>query len=194
MKNVRPGLTSVGFNSRTSVAVISLVVTACAPTLRSSGRPSAAKCEWQGADAPSSSGIQILSATTLALFSFGHPNNVPRGYMLLARGQRDWFRGQRIGGGGHVDGAGPREHLWRAGGIAHSAIFDPSTNTVDVLGYHIWLDTANVLLLDRVDRIAGEPKLVGTACIDDLDLEGFYRAVRSKPAWTPTLKGPRIPN
>jgi hypothetical protein len=161
----------------TSLGAIGLLgCTTAAPTIS----PATIGCEWRlASNVPSSAGMQILSATTQALYSVGSADSSGRGYVLLARGQPNWFVGKLVGGGGHIDDVGRRDHAWRGGNRTFKVSYDPGTNTADLFGKHIWLDTANVLFLDRVDGVGGEPQLVGTACLHGFDTgspDGWLRS------------------
>jgi hypothetical protein len=123
--------------------------------------------------------MQILSATTQAMYSVGNVAGAGRGYILLARGQPNWFVGKLVGGGGHVNGAGRHDHIWSIGSQSIKVTYDPATNAVDIIGNHLELDTANVLLLDRVDRTGGELRLVGAACIHEFDVDNPDNSLRS---------------
>lgn len=137
-------------------------------------------CDWHlTLPGISSSGMQILSATTEALFSVGTANERPKGYILLARGRPNWFDGQLVGGGGEVSGAGKRDHLWRLGNTTYTVAYDASTNTVEVPGARVWLDTANVLLLDQVGETQEAPRLVGTGCLNAFDATDPGTGMRS---------------
>ena len=130
------------------------------------------KCNWNlTPQSQSTTGMQYLSATTQALFSVGVADKKARGYILVARGRANWFEGKLVGGGGHVNGSGAREHSWRIGNLSHKVVFDPDANTVELLGVRVGLDTANVLFLDKVDQIDGDAKIVGTACAKEFDVE-----------------------
>jgi len=113
--------------------------------------------------------MQILTRTTHALYSIGTDGVKTRGYILLARGQPNWYYGKLVGGGGHVNGTRPSDHVWRVGNLSYTVSYDPERNSATLLGTTIWLDTANVLMLDRVDQIGGEAQLLKTACVHEFD-------------------------
>lgn len=155
----------------------SMLMAACASTPKV--ELVARRCDWRvSSDAPSSAGMQILSATTQAMYSVGNVAGTGHGYILLARGQPNWFVGKLVGGGGHVNGVGPRDHVWSIGSQSIKVVYDPATNSADIFGKQLKLDTANVLLVDRVDRL-GEPHLVGTACVHEFDTGNPDSSLRS---------------
>jgi hypothetical protein len=122
--------------------------------------------------------MQILSATTQAMYSVGNVEGTGHGYILLARGDPNWFVGKLVGGGGHVNGLGARDHVWAIGSQSIKVIYDPARNSADILGKQLSLDTANVLLVDRVDRL-GEPRLIGTACVHEFDISNPDSSLRT---------------
>ena len=144
------------------------------------------KCNWNLThESVSTTGMQYLSATTQALFSVGVADKKARGYILVARGRSNWFEGKLVGGGGHVNGSGAREHSWRVGNSSHKVVFDPASNTVELLGVRVGLDTANVLFVDKVDQFDGDAKIVGTACAKEFDVENADKSL--------SLGVPRLP-
>lgn len=150
--------------------LLAFALVGCAPSRLSQHGIPANRCAWHlRSPTPSTTGMQILSRTTEAWFSVGSVDSTARGYILLARGRPNWFVGQLVGGGGHVNG-GRRDHIWKAGYLSYRLTYDPSSNTADLLGKRIWLDTANVLLVDHVDQ-SGSAQLVGTGCVVEFDLE-----------------------
>jgi hypothetical protein len=153
-------------------ALAALTLADCASSRLQPSPVARNRCEWRfGSPESSTTGTQIVSRTTQAMFSVARIDNLARGYILLARGRPNWFVGQFVGGGGHVNGAGPRDHIWRVGALTYRVEYDASTNTANLLGHRIGLDTANVLFLDHVDQIGGDAELLGTACVPNFDLD-----------------------
>lgn len=149
---------------------------------QSAPSPALNECGWHlTADMVSSAGMQILSPTTQALYSAGEGDAKALGYVVLARGQPHWFDGKLVGGGGHVTGSGPRDHIWRLGDRTLKINYDPNSNTADLLGNHILLDTANVLLVDRVDDIGGEARLAAASCVPGFDIDQPARSLVTAP-------------
>jgi hypothetical protein len=156
----------------------SIVLVACASTPKAELAPN--QCAWRiSSGMRSTAGMQILSVTTQAMYSVGNVAGKGHGYVLLARGQPDWFVGKLVGGGGHVNGVGPRDHVWDIGSRSVKLIYDPATNSANIFGKQLKLDTANVLLVDRVDGVFGEPHLVGTACIHEFDTDNPDSSLRA---------------
>jgi hypothetical protein len=158
-----------------------LTLIACAHPPKNLFRPK--ECDWRvTSDSLPSGGMQILSATTQALYSVGSAEGRGRGYVLLARGQPNWFDGKLVGGGGYVIGAGARVHVWRLGSQSIKATYDPGKNALYLLGQELQLDTVNALLVDRVDSVGGEMHLVGATCIHEFDTTDPSRWLHNAPA------------
>ena len=116
--------------------VASFVAHSCAAGPRSTPASTTNACNWHlTSPAESLAGMQILSATTEAWYSLGTSSEgKPRGYVLVARGRPNWFVGQLVGGGGHVN-EGHTDHIWRVGNLSYKVIYDPKTNTANLLGH-----------------------------------------------------------
>ena len=176
------GMQKVHAKAIGGTTLIALALLGCASNQFPPPRTIRNRCEWQlRSPTPFSAGMQILSATTQAMFSVGTADSGVHGYILLARGRPNWFVGQLVGGGGHVNGSGPRDHIWRVGSLSYKVVYDPETNTAHFLGNTVWLDTANVLFLDRVDQIGGAAQLAGTACVHEFDVNNPDRTLLADP-------------
>jgi hypothetical protein len=121
-----------------------------------------------------SSGIAQLSSRALAYFAFGYDSADSRhrrshGYAIVVRGQPGWYevRGPTRAGG-PAQGFERRVHVWEAAGRQLTVLFDPTARVVELLGTRVALDTANVILLDRVDSVGGPTVVRGTACAERL--------------------------
>ncbi|HKR08990.1 MAG TPA: hypothetical protein VJS39_07370 [Gemmatimonadaceae bacterium] len=123
---------------------------------------------------PSLAGMQILSATTQAMYSVGSTDNGARGYVILARGRPNWFVGKLVGGGDYVNRAEKIDHVWRVGNLSYKVVYDPATNSALLLGNIVRLDTANVLFLDHIGDVSRSAELVGTACVHLFDVDNPY--------------------
>jgi len=180
-KEVGPGkiLFSVGVMELTVVVAAGL---GGCTTPHPEPSPALHTCGWHlTADMVSSTGMMILSPTTQALYSGGEADAKALGYVVLARGQPNWFDGKPVGGGGHISGTGPRDHIWRLGDNNLKISYDPGSNTADLLGNHILLDTANVLLVDRADRVGGETRLAAARCAPGFDIDQPARSLATAP-------------
>jgi hypothetical protein len=99
-----------------------------------------------------------------------------RGYIIAARGRPYWFEGSVYGSHGVRNTAsGKREDTYRAGSYSYTVVYDSVTNTAELAGSRIALDTGNVLLLDRVDSAGGLPHVVGALCAPEIRLGGPVR-------------------
>jgi hypothetical protein len=158
-----------------------LTLIACAMPSKTPLRPK--ECDWRvTSDTLPSGGMEILSATTQALYSVGNVGGRGRVYVLLARGQPNWFDGKLVGGGGYVTGTGARVHLWRLGSQSIKATYDPGMNTLYLLGHQLQLDTVNTLFVDRVDGVGGEMHLKGATCMHEFDTTDPSRWLHNAPA------------
>ena len=139
------------------------------PRLSDSARCSAL-VDYPRADIFTSSGSAKLSSRALAYFAFGYDSVDSRqrrsqGYVIVVRGQPGWYE---VAGptqsGGQAHGSGRRFHVWEMAGRQLTVEFDPMARVVELLGTRVALDTANVILLDRIDDIGGRSVVRGTAC------------------------------
>jgi len=121
-------------------------------------------------------GLSTLSSTTQANFTLTVTDTTVRGYIIAARGRPYWFAGSVYGGGVVRNGAsGKREDTYRAGSYSYTVVYDSVTNTAELAGTRIALDTGNVLLLDRVDSVGGLPQVIGALCAPEIRLDGPVR-------------------
>jgi len=149
-----------------------LRVVACASAIRvqSDLPPCSAVVDYPRADIFTSSGSAKLSSSTLAYFAFGYDSVDSRqrrsqGYVIIVRGQPRWYEvagPTRAGGAAHSSER--RVHVWEVAGRQLTTVFDPMARVVELLGTRVGLDTANIILLDRVDGIGGPSVIRGTAC------------------------------
>src|SRR6266550_5331725 len=132
--------------------------------------PCAALVDYPRADIFTSSGSAKLSSRALAYFAFGYDSVDSRqrrsqGYVIVVRGQPRWYE---VAGptqsGGKAYGSERRVHVWEVAGRQLTILFDPMARVVELLGTRVGLDTANVILLDRIDSIGGRSVIRGTAC------------------------------
>ena len=65
---------------------------------------------------------------------------------------------------------GKRFDTWLAGSSSFSVVYDSATNSAEILGSRIALDTASILLLDRVDGVGGSPQLVAALCPREIQM------------------------
>ena len=122
------------------------------------------------------SGLSTLSPTTQANFTLTITNTTVRGYIIAARGRPYWFEGSVYSSGGVRNSAnGKREDTYRAGSYSYTVVYDSVTNSAELAGTRIALDTGNVLLLDRVDSVGGFPHVVGALCAPVIRLGGPVR-------------------
>ena len=98
-----------------------------------------------------------------------------RGYIVAARGRPYWFEGSVYGSGVNKNALGKREDTYRAGSYSYTVLYDSVTNTAELAGTRVALDTGNVLLLDRVDGVGGPPQVVGALCAPEIRLGGPVR-------------------
>ena len=117
-----------------------------------------------------SSGSARLSSSALAYFAFGYDSVDSRqrrsqGYVIAVRGQPSWYRVEGVTrSGGPAHGSERRVHVWEFAGRQITTVFDPTERVVELLGTRVGLDTANVILLDRIDGVGGPAVVRGTAC------------------------------
>ena len=129
-------------------------------------------------DRVQSSGFADVTPTTRAVFALAVRDSSMRGYVAFARGQKYWFDGRvSTGGPGQTNPSGKREDSWVAGSSSYTVVYDSATNSADVLGKRIALDTANVLLIDRVDGVGGLPSLVTALCPPEVRMDQVPEAI-----------------
>jgi len=177
-----------------TAAVLPLPLVACAsaPQVQRDLAPCSAVVDYPRADIFTSSGGAKLSSRALAYFAFGYDSVESRqrrsqGYIIVVRGQPDWYK---VAGptraGGPTYGSKRRVDVWEVAGRQLTTVFDPMARVVELLGTRVGLDTANVILLDRIDGIGGPAVVRGTACarqirVDDIakDLLGSVPGIQA---------------
>ena len=153
-----------------TVLLLRVVACASATPVQSDLAPCSAVVDYPRADIFTSSGSAKLSSRALAYFSFGYDSVDSRqrrsqGYVIVVRGQPRWYEvAGPTRGGGPAHGSERRVDVWEVAGRQLTTLFDPRARVVELLGTRIGLDTANVILLDRVDGIGGPSVVRGTAC------------------------------
>jgi len=106
-----------------------------------------------------------LTATTQAIYTLKTADSTIRGYIIAARGQPYWFEGTVFGSGGsRINASGKREDTWRSGRYSYTIVYDSISNTIELEGTRVALDTGLLVLLDRVDSVGGPPAVVGSMC------------------------------
>jgi hypothetical protein len=153
-----------------TVLLLRVVACASATPVLTDLVPCSAVVDYPRADIFTSSGTAKLSSRALAYFAFGYDTADSRqrrsqGYVIVVRGQPGWYEvagPTRAGGPAH--GPERRVHLWEVAGRQLTTRFDPMARVVELLGMRVGLDTANVILLDRVDGVGGPSVVRGTAC------------------------------
>jgi len=157
-----------------AVSLLQLAGCASATPVQGALARCSAVVDYPREDIFTSSGIVQLSSRALAYFAFGYDSADSRhrrshGYAIVVRGQPGWYE---IGGptraGGPAHGFERRVHVWEAAGRQLTVLFDPTARVVELLGTRVALDTANVILLDRVDSVGGPIVVRGTACAERL--------------------------
>jgi hypothetical protein len=162
------------------VALVAFAVAGCVRARTMSLGASENDCDWHLKQMlPSTVGTQAMSPTIDALYAVGNVDDFGRGYIILARGQPNWYTTSPVTGGGKVDGPGDRKHTWQVGSLSYSVSYDATNNTVDLLGTTVSLDSANVLLVDHVDQVGDSARLVGAGCLMQFDLERPDLAIRN---------------
>ena len=119
------------------------------------------------------SGFADVSKTTRAVFALTvRADSLVRGYIAFARGSDYWFEGVVSSGGpGNTNDSGIRRDRWLAGSSAFTVAYDSATNSAEVLGQRIALDTARILLIDRVDGVGGPPRLMSAVCPREIRMD-----------------------
>jgi hypothetical protein len=153
-----------------TVLLLRVVACASATPVQSGLTRCSAAVEYPRTDIFTSSGSAKLSSRALAYFAFGYDSVDSRkrrsqGYVIAVRGQPGWYEVARpMRSGGPAHGSERRVHVWDVAGRQLTTVFDPNARVVELLGTRVGLDTANVILLDRVDGIGGASVVRGAAC------------------------------
>ena len=142
------------------------IVTACAhrtvsssPLVSKACRPRVVGIGTRGG------GVSTLSATTQAIYTLKTADSTIRGYIIAARGQPYWFEGTVFGSGrSRINASGKREDTWRSGRYSYTVVYDSISNSIELAGTRVALDTGLLVLLDRVDSVGGKPSVVGSIC------------------------------
>ena len=109
-----------------------------------------------------STGERMISATTRAHFFIARDSSsdLLRGYVLFVRGAAGWQFASSVGSHEGLGGAG-----WQVGTTAYAVEHHFKDGSATILGVHIGLDTANVILLDHVDSAGGPPTVQTLGCV-----------------------------
>ena len=167
-----------------AAGALAAFVAACAGSAPPAGGPRSAAVERCGPVFESANltmtGMQSLSRTTRAIYAFGRDGERAAGYLLLVRGHPLRSVQAVVGGGGRMDGPGPREHRWEDGGGAFTVRYDPGDSTIAVAGATIALDSANVVLLEWNPEDGDGPALRSAICAPALDPESLGEELLEK--------------
>lgn len=145
---------------------------AVVPTTRVGG-----ECTVPSAAIGTSTGMGTVAPTSAVAWRLGHTGAQLRGYVLVVRGQSGWHHASVVSiGGGATQANGVAGWEWGTRTVAVS--YDSLRNTAVVLGTAILLDSAPVVLVDRVDSVGGFPFVLKALCPASLnpgDPAALYR-------------------